>query len=219
MNAENQDSADPAQGEAEQADSGKPEGRPIGPVGVIALSSYMIVFTVFLGYSLIRFWITPPTGPAAAQPVMLTYFNVAFSLSYEVVLLVVVALCGGLGSMVHSLRSLSWYVGNRELRSSWIAKYVMQPFVGGTLAMIFYFVLRAGFFSTGASAQDASLLGFAATSGLVGLFSDQAVLKLKDVAETLLTKPKPGADASPQGDNQRDGRTSTTHPDDKPPVT
>jgi hypothetical protein len=31
------------------------------------------------------------------------------------------------------------------------------------------------------------------------MFSQQAVLKLKEVAETLLTKPKPGDDAKPQG--------------------
>ena len=35
-------------------------------------------------------------------------------------------------------------------------------------------------------------------AGLIGLFSEQAVLKLKEVAETLLSKPSPGADAKPQ---------------------
>jgi hypothetical protein len=30
------------------------------------------------------------------------------------------------------------------------------------------------------------------------MFSEQAVLKLKEVAETLLAKPQPGADAKPQ---------------------
>ena len=41
--------------------------------------------------------------------------------------------------------------------------------------------------------------GFIALSALVGLFSVQAILKLKDVADTLLTKAPAGEDAKPVG--------------------
>ena len=95
----------------------------------------------------------------------------------------------------------------------WVMKYIMQPFVGGTLALVFYFVLRAGLFSTQASVQSASLLGFAGISSLVGMFSDQAVLKLKVIAETILTRPKPGADAVPQDDSKHSDKNNkqSTH--------
>jgi hypothetical protein len=38
-------------------------------------------------------------------------------------------------------------------------------------------------------------IGFAAVSGLVGMFSEQAIRKLKDVAETLFAKLEPGKDS------------------------
>ena len=49
-----------------------------------------------------------------------------------------------------------------------------------------------------ATVQQTSPFGFAALAGLVGMFSEQAVLKLKEIAETLLAKPTPGENAKPQ---------------------
>jgi len=107
-------------------------------------------------------------------------------------------MAGALGSLVHALRSLFWYVGNRLLIVSWLAMYIMLPFVGMTLALIFYFVIRGGFFSPQATVQETSLFGFAALAGLIGMFSPQAVLKLKQVAETVLAKPESGKESLPQ---------------------
>jgi hypothetical protein len=109
-----------------------------------------------------------------------------------------VLLAGALGSLVHALRSVYWYVGNRDLVWSWVAMYVMLPFAGATLGLIFYLVVRGGFFSPQSSFEETSPFGFAAFSALIGMFSQQAVLKLQAVAETLLTKPPAGADAKPQ---------------------
>ena len=81
---------------------------------------------------------------------------------------------------------------------SWIAKYVMQPFAGTALAVVFYIVIRGGFFSPQAGFKQTSPFGFAALAAMVGMFSEQAVLKLKEVAETVLAKPKPGKNAQPQ---------------------
>jgi len=77
--------------------------------------------------------------------------------------------------------------------------YVLLPFVGSTLGLVFYFVIRGGFFSPEATIEQTSPFGFAALSGLVGMFSEQAVLKLKEVAETLLAQPSSGEDSIPQG--------------------
>jgi hypothetical protein len=117
----------------------------------------------------------------------------------ETRLLLLVMLCGALGSLMHALRSLYWYTGNRKMVWSWVAFYMLLPFTGAMLAVIFYLVVRGGFFSPQASTETTSPFGFAALSALVGLFSPQATLKLKEVAETIFTKPAAGADHKPQG--------------------
>jgi hypothetical protein len=73
-----------------------------------------------------------------------------------------------------------------------------MPFAGSALALVFYLLVRGGFFSPQSSFQQTSPFGFAAFAALIGMFSSQAVLKLKDVAEVLLSKPQSGANAKPQ---------------------
>jgi hypothetical protein len=126
-------------------------------------------------------------------------------------LLLIVMFAGALGSLVHTIRSVFWYVGNRSLKWSWLAKYILQPFAGTGLAVVFYVVVRGGFFSPQTTVQQTSPFGFAALAALVGLFSEQAVLKLKDVAEMVFAKPAPGADAEPQGE------VAKTVPSKQPP--
>jgi hypothetical protein len=125
-------------------------------------------------------------------------FGYTFLLWDEQILLLLVILGGALGSLVHCLRSVYWYIGNRSLIKSWMAMYVMMPFAGSALALVFYLLVRGGFFSPQSSFQQTSPFGFAAFAALIGMFSSQAVLKLKDVAEVLLSKPQSGANAKPQ---------------------
>ena len=165
----------------------------VGPIGVILITAYLILASVLLLYSLVQFW--PPPAPASS-PVAFLFWTL--SVSDEVRLIFIVALAGALGSLVHALRSLYWYVGNRELVWSWLAKYILLPFVGSTLGLVFYFVIRGGFFSPTANIEQTSPFGFAGLGALVGMFSEQAVLKLKDVAETLLAKPEAGKDPATQ---------------------
>jgi hypothetical protein len=84
-----------------------------------------------------------------------------------------VILAGALGSLIHAVRSVYWYVGNRELVWSWLAKYVVLPFLGAALAVVFYFVIRGGFFSPQAGFEQTSPFGFAALAAMVGMFSEQ----------------------------------------------
>jgi hypothetical protein len=113
--------------------------------------------------------------------------------------MLLVILCGALGTLVHSLRSVYWYLGNRNLVQSWTAMYFMLPFTGAALALVFYLVIRGGFFSPQSGFSQTSPFGFAAFAALIGMFSSQAVLKLKEVAEVLLSKPLGGVDSRPQG--------------------
>jgi hypothetical protein len=133
-------------------------------------------------------------------------------------LLLLVILGGALGTLVHSLRSVYWYIGNRNLVKSWMAMYFMLPFAGAALALVFYLVVRGGFFSPQSSFQQTSPFGFAAFSALIGMFSSQAVLKLKEVAEVMLSKPLGGANAQPQGLANPSTTTSPPQQPNKPPT-
>ena len=140
-------------------------------------------------------------------------FGQPFEIWDEVRLLLIVILAGALGSLVHTVRSVYWYIGNRSLKWSWVAKYILQPFAGSALAVIFYVVVRGGFFSPQTTFENTSPFGFAALAALVGLFSEQAVLKLKTVAETVLERPAPGANAIPQDEDSEGPPDETTKAD------
>ncbi len=279
---ENDGNSSQQNGQGERKSKG-PGERPVGAVGVIALTAYLALLSVLLFYCLIKLWpyqvpregasnqgaVTSPSGvasspstvtpappppgsqspvagsapvppPSASQspvagntpppsssgaapattggvsltsptttpnsqvqatelPQPVDILGYTFLVYNEGRLLLIVLFAGALGSMVHALRSISWYIGNRELFLSWVVTYILLPFTGAAIALIFYLVIRGGFFSPQASFQQTSPFGFAALSALVGLFSQQAVLKLKEVAETMLAKPTPGENSKPQG--------------------
>ena len=94
---------------------------------------------------------------------------------------------------MHALRSLYWYVGNRRLVLSWSLMYVLLPFLGATMGLVFYLVIRGGFFPT-ANVDDTNPLGFAALAVLAGMFSREAAEKLKQIFETILTRAEKGKD-------------------------
>ena len=245
---------------------GGPGGTEAGMIWIVVLALYLVVFTLFVIYSLVKIWpvptpsrepppsatATPTPTPSAsatptptpspvqspspgaragassptqsptpspspsppAQPSKVTMLGWQFEIWDEQRLLLLVILGGALGTLVHSLRSVYWYIGNRNLVQSWIAMYFMLPFAGAALALVFYLVVRGGFFSPQSSFQQTSPFGFAAFAALIGMFSSQAVLKLKEVAEVLLSKPLAGANAQPQGM----ANPSTTITPSRPPA-
>jgi hypothetical protein len=135
----------------------------------------------------------------------------AFPLWAEQRLLLIVVLAGMLGGLVHAIRSLGWYVGNRWLVVSWVPYYFLIPLTGALIAVAFYLVIRGGFFSPSGSFRDTSPFGFAAMAVLVGMFSTSAALKLQQLAETMFTKPGPGAEAKPQGSGKPSGGDTSDH--------
>lgn len=124
----------------------------------------------------------------------------------EVRLLLIVLLAGALGSYVHATTSFVDYVGNRKLTSSWVWWYLLRPFVGMALALVFYFVVRGGFISPGASGEDMNPFGIAALAGLVGMFSKQATDKLNEVFSTFFKT------AEGKGDDKRRDKLTTSPP-------
>jgi hypothetical protein len=170
---------------------------PVGPRGIVLVAVLLITVMVFTVYCLVAIW------PAGA-PTTATVSHVAgirLALDREQRLFVVVALTGALGGLIHCARSLYSYVGNRSLRRSWLLMYAFLPFVGGTLAVVFYVILRGGLV-TGTAAQ-VNFFGFAAISALVGLFSPEAAEKLKLIFSTLLAPVPHERDSLPPGPDAR----------------
>jgi len=101
------------------------------------------------------------------------------------ILLLLVALMGFLGNMIHIASSFTAYVGNNTFKRSWILWYFVKPFTAAGLAVIVYFIIRAGFLSYGSGAAGISLYGILSLAALAGLFTDSATLKLKEVFEVI----------------------------------
>ena len=170
-------------------------GSAVGPKGVFIMAVLLLGAAVLFLYSLWAFWPPAATASQSAPNCDCRWFGIHFSLERERSILLIVALAGALGAMLHGLRSFARYVGERYFFRSWILYYLALPIVGALLGTIVYLVLRAGLISGSGASQDP--FGFAAVAALVGLFSGQAAEKLKQVFETLFTAPRQGADSVP----------------------
>jgi hypothetical protein len=111
-------------------------------------------------------------------------------------LFMLIVFAGALGGIIHAGRSLYWYVGHRDFKMSWMLMYVFLPFGGAAMALVFYLIIIAGFLPT-TPGRNVSFF-VVAVAALVGMFSQQAALKLTDIANAFFTKPGQGSDAKPQ---------------------
>jgi hypothetical protein len=178
---------------------------------LVAFTVLLLVLAAVLLYSLWAFW---PSGfdTVSTRPERerVTYFGLRFDVSTDTLFFAIVALAGALGGLVHTLRSFSMYVGTRYLRWSWIPFNLLLPVVGALGGTVFYLVFRGGLFSTSTAATDANPYGFAAVAALVGLFSEQAIEKLRHIAKEMFAEApryepdhyKEAADTSSSGGSQ-----------------
>jgi hypothetical protein len=132
-------------------------------------------------------------------------FGKSFCPTLEVRLILLVMLVGAIGSYIHAASSFTDYLGNRTFVSSWVWWYLLRPFIGMLLALLFYFVFRGGFITAGVNSEVAPAtayinpFGIAAMAGLVGMFSKVAADKLSEVFLTLF-RPAPGQGDAKRGD-------------------
>ena len=217
----------------DQAATPKPEGPGSSRVtvpGIVVLVIYFMLLSAFLLYGLAILWPVPSSAGGGAELTLgahapqvpeqqygiVDFFGTQWKVSDEVRLLALVMVAGALGSLIHALRSLYWYVGNRNLVRSWIPKYILLPYCGATLAVLFYMITRAGFFSPDSGSAHASPFGFCAFAALVGLFCEMAILKLKEIAETIFKPPERGKDAIPPTSPDKPGTSDKPTALDKP---
>ena len=177
--------------------TGKIRAMGIGLLALALLLAYLFLMTWPAGVS-------PTADGGTAAPVHLFGDRWVIQMSLDVRLVLVVMIAGGLGSFVHAATSFSDYVGNETLTSNWLWWYILRPFVGMMLAVIFYLAIRGGFLSAATEAGKINPFGITALAGLVGMFSKQATDKLDETFNTLF-RTAPGS-----GDSKRKG--SLTNP-------
>lgn len=106
--------------------------------------------------------------------------------------IIMVVLLGTLGGLIHLASSLTIYVGNRDLKRSWIVYYLLAPVQGAALAPLLFLLLKSAVLSPqyadGGGTQNLNLTAIYAFAGLTGLFAKQAIEKLADVFATIFSK-------------------------------
>lgn len=153
---------------------------PVGLAGRIALGAYLVALSILLAYLVYGVWPrTVTTAPGQSPVSAISLFGYGFTVPLDVGFILLVMAVGALGGNVHGLKSFADFTGNRQLTSSWVWWYLVRPFIGYPLALIFFFVVRGGFVSAGVQGGEINSYGIAAVSGLVGMFSDQAISFLR----------------------------------------
>lgn len=171
------------------------DAKTLSSISTVVFGLYLVTLAVALGVALIAHlaeMCAPPT---------------------ELDLIILVIIAGALGSYVHAATSFASYVGNRRMGKSWIWWYILRPLIGSALALIFYFVIRAGFLQAGTGTQDLNIFGFAALAGLTGMFSKQAADKLREVFDNLFAVKDERADKLTGGSDKGDSDSTTTDSD------
>jgi hypothetical protein len=163
---------------------------------VRALSVGFVILACLLAYLMAAFWPVMRADGKGEPCDVVTLLGVwTFHVATEVRLIWLVVIAASLGSYVHTVTSFTSYIGNRTFVRSWLWWYILRTPMGVALALIFYFVVRGGLFSSSASGNDISPFGVAAISGMVGMFAKQATDKLQEVFDNLFrTKAGDGDD-------------------------
>jgi len=102
--------------------------------------------------------------------------------------LAIVALAGGSGSMVATLLAYVQHASEkRDFRLSYAPWYVVRPLLGVLLAIAVYFLIKGGLLVLGEAptSSEVNVFGLSGLSLLVGMFSKNAVEKLREVFSTL----------------------------------
>jgi len=179
------------------------------------LGVYLIVIAVVTAYLVLCLW---PSKQVAkddtsenetwAESAKILWID--FSILPEARLIFLVILMGALGSFVHAATSFVTYVGNRSLSPSWYWWYVLRPFIGMGLALIFYLVIRGGLVLLSAvpEVEKLSPFGIGAIAALSGLFSKQAADKLRDIFDNIF-KTEEGKGDEERVDKLEDARPVT----------
>lgn len=166
-------------------------------MGKVIACSLLILFTILPLVFIIGLWPDTLPGPKESQVYAFDLFDVKqvkggiennATIHLNTIMFFLVALSGFLGSMIHLSSSLTNYIGAGELKSNWLPWYFVKPFTAMGVALVFYFVIKAGLLSLD-SGEEINLFGVVVLSALAGLFTDKATIKLEEIFTTIF-KPQ-----------------------------
>lgn len=145
---------------------------------------YFIVIIIISIYTIVSIW--APESLQSLQPKAtsstITFVPPTTSVR-EKYLIEISGLFGVLGASTYGLASSTVWIANNKLERSWILWYVSHPLVGGALAIIFYLIIRGGLIQGISFAI--SDFAIAAVSAIIGLITNQAMKKLRDIFDVL----------------------------------
>lgn len=112
----------------------------------------------------------------------------------------IAGLMGGIGSIIFCMKEL-FELEKKEDFDRELSHLLPRPFFGILLAIIFFFILKAGLITTAGTPSAASSIpdedvvnaakiSAAAIGGLVGIFAEEAMFRLKAVAKALFMPEK-----------------------------
>jgi hypothetical protein len=108
---------------------------------------------------------------------------VGSGISYDLRVLILMFLVGAIGGGLHAISSWVSFWGGQQLRMSWLPWTLLRPITGGMLGVLLYLTLRGGLLSPASGdvtvEQPINLYGFSALCGLAGLFTSEAMERLK----------------------------------------
>jgi hypothetical protein len=168
-------------------ESGEDElwGGKVGAKGAVILMVYLAWLAIILTVAAVFL-----LGKVCEETTEAGYCSV-----WMVLLVIVLATLGG---QIRCLKSMWWYVGNRELKKSWVPMYLLSPLVGSMLGLVFYLLVRGGILALGGEMETPSEVGLAGASALVGMFSDEASMKFKTLAQAIFSNAEKGKDSEPE---------------------
>jgi hypothetical protein len=126
-----------------------------------------------------------------------------WGIGFELRLLLLVLLAGGLGSSIHAASSFSYHKGSRSFDITFLSWYLMRIPVGAGLALVIILLIKGNIFVPPNNLSDINPFGTMGMAALTGLFSKQALSKLSDIFDTMFTSSKneittkPGSGATP----------------------
>ena len=103
------------------------------------------------------------------------------TIDLNILILLLVALAGFLGNMIHISASFTNFIGAGKFRRSWTLWYFVKPFTAAGLAVGVYIIFRAGFLNSAEATASVNLYGVVGIALLAGLYTDMATQKLKEI--------------------------------------
>src|SRR5919197_2487567 len=183
----------------------------LGVVWKILLVIYFIAIITISVYAIISIW--TPESLQSLQPKVVnstkTFVTLpSTTITREKYLVEISALFGVLGASTYGLASATVWIAHNKLERSWILWYISHPLVGGALAIIFYLIIRGGLIQGISFAI--SDFAIAAVSAIIGLITNQAMKKLRDIFDVLfgIKKTEEGKRDEPATTTKKEGEAN-----------